>query len=245
MSSQSVRFVTLLAVLLVGTAGSATALAENVALPSAVLTSTTHDAGTVDKGQVISHAFRVHNPGAAPLQLEVKPACGCTVPEWDRVVAPGESGTITLKVDTARFKGSISKSATVTTNDPSRPTLKLVVQAEVTSPVDVLPSERLVIRQTEGKAERRELSLRRPDGAPLRVRDVQVSDDALRYELKNTGAAGVDPQLVVWVAESTPPGRVDGKVTLLTDAKDAPEVTVRVRASVVAASEATKVASLK
>jgi hypothetical protein len=108
--------------------------------PAAVALETIKDFGVVNKGQRITHEFRIRNAGEATLEItEVRPSCGCTVAEFDRTIAPGEEGKITATVDTRNFKGGIAKSVRVFTNDAENPQIDLVMKANVRSQVEVDP----------------------------------------------------------------------------------------------------------
>src|SRR5690349_19694225 len=53
------------------------------------------DGGVVEEGTVVPFKFEVTNRGQADLEItQVKPSCGCTVTQWDRVIKPGAHGTI-------------------------------------------------------------------------------------------------------------------------------------------------------
>lgn len=100
--------------------------------PRAVLPEPNYDAGKVAKGESIVHDFVIRNDGEAPLQItDVRPACGCTVADYDKTIAPGETGKIHATLDSSTFDGPISKSITVLTNDPVNPKLTLAVKATV------------------------------------------------------------------------------------------------------------------
>jgi hypothetical protein len=102
------------------------------AKPKVVVSEPVFDAGTVATGSEIIHDFVIQNQGSAPLEItDVRPACGCTVAQFDRVVAPGASGKVHAVLDTSTFAGAIAKGITVLTNDPARPRLDLTVKAEV------------------------------------------------------------------------------------------------------------------
>src|SRR5690349_8556368 len=72
--------------------------------PKAVVVEPIKDAGTVSKGDKISHDFLIKNEGDADLEiLNVQPACGCTVAEFDKTIAPGQTGKVHAVVDTSTF----------------------------------------------------------------------------------------------------------------------------------------------
>ena len=79
--------------------------------------------GKIKKGDKVEHAYEVTNTGANPLVIsEVKPACGCTVPDYTKEpILPGQKGKITLKFDSASFDGLVSKQAEVYANVEKSP----------------------------------------------------------------------------------------------------------------------------
>ncbi len=110
------------------------------AAPRAEVIDPIYDAGTVPRGDAVEHTFEVANRGDAPLELvEVKPTCGCTVAEYDRSIAPGQSGQVRAVVDTTKFRGAIAKTVQVFTNDAVSPELELVIKADVRALIEVDP----------------------------------------------------------------------------------------------------------
>jgi hypothetical protein len=130
-------FFILLAVLL----GVTSAVAqEEAAKPRAVPVEPVKDFDLVVKGEVIEHTFEIRNEGNAPLLInDVRPACGCTVAEYDRTVAPGKVGKVGVKVKTENFGGPIAKAVAVFTNDPENPKIQMVVKAKVKPFINVVP----------------------------------------------------------------------------------------------------------
>lgn len=99
--------------------------------PRVKIASLEHSFGTVKPGTPLTHTFKVMNDGKANLEIKsVSPSCGCTTTNFDKVVAPGQTGGITLEVEkTEGYKGEVVKTATVTTNDPDRQTFTLTLRA--------------------------------------------------------------------------------------------------------------------
>ena len=79
--------------------------------------------GKIKKGEKVEHVYEVTNTGTNPLVIsEVKPACGCTVPDYTKdPILPGQKGKITLKFDSASFDGLVSKQAEVYANVEKAP----------------------------------------------------------------------------------------------------------------------------
>ena len=103
--------------------------------PKLVIAAQEHSFGNVKPGTPLTHTFKIRNDGQADLEIKnVKPGCGCTAANFDKVVSPGKEGGITLKIeDTAGYKGEVEKTADVTTNDPERRTFKLTLRANFTT----------------------------------------------------------------------------------------------------------------
>ncbi|MDR1577522.1 MAG: DUF1573 domain-containing protein [Deltaproteobacteria bacterium] len=101
--------------------------------PKMVLLETEYDAQLNPPGSSISHQFEVRNEGDDNLRLEVVPGCGCTVTNYDRVISPGASGTITVTVDLydAWAGRAVNKAVTVSSNDPKTPLTRLIMRAKV------------------------------------------------------------------------------------------------------------------
>ncbi len=134
------RFIPMLVVFVVVTAAALAVAAEGDSQPRAVPTEPIKDFDIVAKGEVINHVFEIKNEGTAVLEIkDVRPACGCTVAQYDRKIEPGKIGTVKAEVKTDNFGGPIAKSIAVFTNDPDNPKVQLVVKANVKPYVVVVP----------------------------------------------------------------------------------------------------------
>lgn len=86
-----------------------------------------HDFGLIKEGEKVSHVFKFKNVGTEPLVIKnVKPACGCTTPNWTKdPVPPGGEGQIEVSFDSQGRTGIQNKSVEVFANtDPEVHTLK-------------------------------------------------------------------------------------------------------------------------
>ncbi len=105
------------------------------ASPKLVIASLEHSFGTVKPGTPLTYAFTIKNEGDTDLEIQnVAPSCGCTTSQFDKTIAPGKEGKITLAVQkTDGYKGEVVKNATVTTNDPAHQSFQLVLRANFTA----------------------------------------------------------------------------------------------------------------
>lgn len=115
-------------------------LAQGGSGPKAVAVQPIKEFDMIPKGEKISHAFEIRNEGTSTLELtNVRPACGCTIADYDKTIPPGKVGLVRTKLETANFTGPISKSIAVFTNDPENPKLQLVIKATVKPYIGVEP----------------------------------------------------------------------------------------------------------
>jgi len=92
-----------------------------------------YNAGSVVKGEIVNAKIEIKNTGDYPLVIaDIKPACNCTVSEYDREpIAPGETTIVKATLDTdATGKGLVNKPITISAN--TRPsTTTVTIQANV------------------------------------------------------------------------------------------------------------------
>lgn len=142
--------------------------------PKAVVAEPVKDAGTVAKGEKVAGDFVIKNEGDVPLEItQVQPACGCTVAEYDKTIAPGQTGKVHAVVDTTTFNGPISKGVSVFTNDPANPQIELTLKAKVEPYVSVKPGyARYITVQGEPLEGDIAQLVWVPDGTPMDVTSV-------------------------------------------------------------------------
>ena len=92
-----------------------------------------HDFGIIPYEKEVVCTFDFYNTGKSLLIVyDVKPSCGCTVPEWTtEPIRPGEKGELKIKYDAA-FSGVFHKTVEFFYNGPQSP-VKLEIQGEVES----------------------------------------------------------------------------------------------------------------
>ena len=90
------------------------------------------DLGTIRGGQTQAR-FEVVNEGSrrAVLRKQTGHCCGASGPDEITFVAPGDSVTLVVDLDTAGIQGGFQRDVVYATNDPKLPELKLTVVARV------------------------------------------------------------------------------------------------------------------
>jgi len=115
-----------------------------------------YDFGKVKGGTDVVHDFFFTNVGNGPLEiLKVKPGCGCTkAGEHDRVVQPGATGKIPIRMNTKKGAGKVTKPVTVYTNIPgTQSQVRLQITGELWQPFDTSPRNAAFGRLTPDKVE--------------------------------------------------------------------------------------------
>ncbi|MBN2560713.1 MAG: hypothetical protein JXQ75_07275 [Phycisphaerae bacterium] len=163
------------------------------------------------------------------------------VGQYDRIVQPGETGKIALKVRTARLTGRLSKTITVHTNIPGDGgDVRVKLTGEAWQPVQVTPRAASFGRFSMEQARKgavRKLTVENNVEDMASITDVQSTNPAFEAEV-----AVVEPgrkfELVVSIlpeaAEHLKQGNNNGKITMSTGIEETPTLEVTVSAYVTA-----------
>ncbi len=94
-----------------------------------------HDFGNVRQNQKLVHEFTIQNTGTEDLVIgRISTSCGCTAAlTSDRIIAPDASATLKVTLETRKYKGTIERSVSVSSNDARRVTtvrVKAFVEAQ-------------------------------------------------------------------------------------------------------------------
>ena len=207
----------------------------STAAPRLTMVDPMKDVGPVPKGTELKWDFSIKNTGNADLQIiNVQPACGCTVAEFDKVIKPGAIGKVHAVVETAQFSGPISKTITVVSNDPTTPNSMLTMRAVVKPYVEAYPAGFLRYMILQGETATQSAVLYSEEEAPFEIIGVDVPADYIdvKYskitsdELRaNVGRPGQN-QWKVDITVGGPDaaiGPIAQKVKLITNSKHQPE----------------------
>lgn len=214
--------------------------AEAAKGPRLSLVEPVKDFGTVPKGQKLDWSFEVRNTGTTDLEiLAAKPACGCTVADFDKVIKPGQTGKVTAHVDTTNFAGPIAKPVTLETNDANNPSAQLTITAVVKPYVDAYPAGFVRYNMLQGDAEKQTLTLFSEDEVPFEIVKIESPQDWIKVDYKkaagsdvktNLGRAG-QAQYLLDITVGGPDTRIGPlaeKIHIITNSKYQPEYWVSV-----------------
>jgi hypothetical protein len=168
------------------------------------------------------------------------------VTEFDKVVPPGGVGKVTAAIHTTSFKGPITKSVTVTTNDPDHRTFALTLKAMIAVPIDVQPSENVSFMGRYDELKPHELTLVASDGKPFDITSATLADPTFKVAVEATPETGTaeKPKAGTLASGSskykvtiTPPanpkvGRVTTTLDIATTQPKSPTLAIRIIGSI-------------
>jgi len=88
-----------------------------------------YDFGRVTSSEKIRHTYILTNAGNQLLEIaNVHPGCHCTTAgDWTHKIAPGQSGEITVQLDTIGMNGPVTRTIEVTSNAKNEPRKTLLL----------------------------------------------------------------------------------------------------------------------
>ena len=193
--------------------------------PSLEVSQTSQDGGTVEEGDTLKFQFKVANHGTADLEIpQVKPSCGCTVPQWDRLIKPGQEGVINAEVRTTGFRGAILKHLTVITNDPQHLQFELSLTAKITPLVQIMPGP-VALLAVDDKPVSQVFTLERTGGRPMKILQVNPTVPYLKAEAKPLSGPG-RYEITVTATPEAPMGRSPSPILVKTDMPKGADLTL-------------------
>lgn len=128
------RFTLLLAFLLSG-------ISPALAAPQLVAERLSYDFGEILQGAQVEHTFRFRNAGNEILEIgNVRSSCGCTAVMLSaRRIAPGDMGELQVTFDSSRFRGAVTKTISLESNDPQMRELSFNLYGQIRAELVLIP----------------------------------------------------------------------------------------------------------
>lgn len=183
--------------------------------------------GKVDAGMAVKHDFIFTNTGDQLLTIkDVHPSCGCTTAgSYDKEVAPGQVGKISIQFNSSGYSGTVSKTITVTCNDP-RTTLYLRLDGAVWRAFEVIPTYAVFNMMPEQQTNQTQVvRIVSNNDEPVTVSDPTCASPAFKLEL-TTVKPGKEFELRVTADASHIIGNASSSVTLKTSSEKMPTISL-------------------
>jgi len=203
--------VCLFASILIGLSGSSV-----LAAPDLQVAEPKFDFGEVFQGDKVRHVFEFVNQGDETLLIDrVRSSCGCTaVLVSAKTLPPGSRGELQANFDSTRFRGAVTKTIYLYSNDPVRPVMQLQIYGKVLEMVAVEPTQIHFGQVNAGKTVSATVVMRNQSGKNLSLGKAHSTAAELKVKLPEAPFA--DGEEVSLVLQLTPkPGqpRFSGYVT--------------------------------
>ncbi|MCI0614887.1 DUF1573 domain-containing protein [bacterium] len=213
-----------------------TAWSQETPKPKMQIVEPSYNAGEMYKtNKKIQHDFIIKNIGNAELQIiNARPGCGCTVTQFDKVIAPGAEGKVQASVDISHFKGQIEKGIDLQTNDPEQARARLTVKANIKTVVEVSPADQVRFTVSKGEAKKSDYQLTTTYEKPIKITNAKIDSEFFTVDLvpPDAGAAKPEYKMTVGVKDTVPIGTQVANVELTLQDAPVPTMTIPVTAIV-------------
>ncbi|UCG52340.1 MAG: hypothetical protein JSW58_01960 [Candidatus Latescibacterota bacterium] len=152
--------------------------------------------------------------------------------QYDKVIPPGQEGTITLEIEGKKVHGTFNKKATVKTNDPKHPQLTIALAGKILSYVDIQPASRVYLSGMYGEQVSKELIVTSNE----KIKDFKILklssnlDDKITYKVIPDSEPG-KYKIKVWKNPKLPTLHTWGSLFIDTNSEHSPQKVVQVNVS--------------
>lgn len=196
--------------------------------PILVLEKMEYHAGDVMRGDSAWFEVKVRNSGDAPLEIEAKPTCGCTVANYDKVIPAKSEGIIKAEMKTAGYRGEFAKSIEITSNDPDKPLSSVRIGCTIVQGVQILPSEAHTLTLNDTGPTVQEFELRVSPKLNAQITRVTSNVPYVEAALEKTANGDGVYKVKATVKPEAPIGRSIFLLTVQTTSINEPQVTISV-----------------
>ena len=202
--------------------------------PKLIVDQTEFDFGAVAQGEAVRHNFVFTNIGDSPLQVEkVRSSCGCTAAlVTSKNLQPGDSGELQTRFDSTRFRGEVSKTVYLYTNDPLAPVTQLVVKGKVLELFTLAPRQVHFGQVAYGQTVEGSVTLTNHTGEDFVFSPLEVTTPELRADIDGQLPAGESCEIRIFLKPKPGKTRFSGYVFLRTEGDSPHELRLPVYATV-------------
>mgnify|MGYP001331357754 CR=1 FL=1 len=187
--------------------------------------------GEILQGDRVNHVFTFTNTGDQTLVVsKVKSSCGCTAALLsEREIQAGQQGEVRVSFNSTRFRGKVSKTVYLYTNDPANRMQQLHLRGMVKVEVDVVPAQLRLGPVKAGQTIDGIIRIINRSGEELEVRELKPTMNNVDLSLQG-GTVQPGETLEVTISMKTAPGesRRNGYVLGKTDNPRQPELRIPV-----------------
>lgn len=198
---------------------------------------TEYNFGKIRKGEKAGYNYKFKNTGKDTLRIEnVRASCGCTAAMLSKSkIAPGEEGEVSTTFNSDRFEGPITKTITVTSNDPKNSQLNLTLRGTVLVDLSIQPASIYAQFDKANPVVTRPLTIKNSSDKPIKIKTMESNTPAVTLGIKPTDlpmtlAPGKEQIVNVEIAATglEQAWKKLGVISITTDNKQSPKFSVDV-----------------
>jgi hypothetical protein len=186
----------------------------------------THDWGKVKaKDSPLKASVKIKNVGTEDLKIsDVRPGCGCTTAPLDKKeLKPGDEATMDVSLNIGANSGPLTKSITISSNDPATPTKIMYLKADVVRPIQILPTQYLSFGElTVGQTGEAKLTIKNTTTADITLSDFETTGGLVLNLKKPTVLKGGSEVELIAKVSPKEKGYFNGSVKMKTTNADNP-----------------------
>jgi len=199
---------------------------------------TKFDFGTVAQGSKVDLKYELKNVGDAPLKIgPIQPSCGCTDASTTlEMVPPGKTAAIKAVFNAGGYRGKVTKTIAVQTNDPKNQNVQLVFSGYVQPQVEVMPSNINFGKLAKGKKFSQTVIVKALKPAGFQITGVETHSNIISAgpARKSARVAGAWEIPITVNSANANVGRIFDTITVKTNRESQGITIIRVLGSIVA-----------
>ncbi|MGE5479676.1 MAG: DUF1573 domain-containing protein [Chloroflexota bacterium] len=173
--------------------------------------------------------IKIFNKGGRPLHItKVQPGCGCTTAPLDKEnIEPGGFATLNVSLDIRNYTGEVTKSISISSDDPMKRDETLFIKANIIRPLTVFPRYFQFNELIIGKEGVAKVVVSNTLDKAITIKEVISTPDDIKVSVRPGDVIPAGGDLTI-TAKVTPKAseRLQSKLVLRTDSSDAPELTI-------------------
>ena len=196
-----------------------------------------YDFGFAGHMKTIKHIFKLKNVGKQPLIIkELKQSCACTAVLLSKKdVLQNETAEIQVKLDTFYHRGRQTASVKVHTNDTHTPIVYFTITGVIAGHARVVPNNLHLKNIQRTEKTQRIIDIYDPGDRRLKVKKVTSSSPYITAKIQPVYEDILTAKILVTIKTGIPLGKLDEKLTIVTEGYKHPIIEVLVKGNVVGA----------
>jgi hypothetical protein len=208
--------------------------ATNASGPRMVFATTAHHFGRIMGGEKVKYVYVLTNTGDQTLIISnVATGCHCTtVGDWTKAheIEPGKTGEIPIQFDSGNFRGTVTRTILVTSNDKLAPRQTLSLDCTIWRPFEINPPMAHINIMPDAVSNAPSVvHITSQADEPVTLSNAISANDKFKAEL-TTINPGKEYDVTITALPPFAPGNTVGTISVNTSLTNAPVINITVTA---------------